>query len=265
MTTEQENAIIEEIIESFKTFAFGDIEYNVEKKPIAAFILCSCLIDQLAAFTYNEPNERNNVIYKRFIKEYLSHYIPLNLYVNLRCKLVHNYTVGEHIRLTSEDAPFENTGLGKNINVLTAKIMYNDLKVVFENLCIELRNQNSVIRQNAIGRYKYDNSKIITKVQQKFTTYLEYEADILVTHFSKELIDGQFDYKNTRWTINKIDKKEFSPGYFLVFIVATNGKETIQPQIDELITALNLETSTSVLNRLDDIQHNNPRSGGNPA
>jgi hypothetical protein len=257
MDLKSDDEIIEEIIESFETFAFGDIEYNVDKKPIAAFTLCSCLIDQLATFIYNESQTRNNIIYKRFIKEYLPHYEALDLYVNLRCKLVHNYTVGKHIRLTSEEAPYENAGLGKELNVLTAKIMYNDLKGVFEKLSIELRNKNSLTRKNAIGRYKYDDSKIITKVTIKFTTYLEYEADILVNHFTKKLLNGQFEYMNTIWVVNKIDKKEYSKGYFLVFVVATNGKQTIEPQIDEIIPALKLETSTSVLNRLDPTQHNN--------
>lgn len=244
----QEDAIIEEIIDSFKTFAFGDIEYNIEHKPIAAFILCSCLIDQLAAFRYNDLEEKNSVIYKRFIKDYLPQYRDLNLYVNLRCKLVHNYTVSQHIRLSNEDAPFENIGMGKNANVLTAKMMFKELKDVFELICQEFRDPKSLSRKNAIDRY--GSSKIITKSTQKFTTYLEYESDILIKYFSERL-KGEFDYENKKLKIHSIGKKEIGAGQFLVIVFATHGKKKIAPQIDIIIKALNLETSTTVLNELD--------------
>jgi hypothetical protein len=260
MNFKSDDEIIEEIIEAFGVFAFGDIEYNVDKKPIAAFMLCSCLIDQLATFIYNEPEERNMVIYKRFIKDYLPHYIPLNLYVNLRCKLVHNYTVGKHIRLTSEEAPYENIALGRNVNVLTAKMMYNELKLVFDKLTIEFRDQSSNIRKNAVGRYKHDNSRIIAKSTIKYTTYLEYEADLLIEHFTK-LLKGGINKGQETWEVERIDKKDLGEGRFLAFVVLSSGKKKITPQLDELITALNLETSTSVLNRLDNTQHNNPPSG----
>ena len=189
----EEDVIIEEIIDSFKTFALGDIRHNIENenpKPIAAFILCSCLIDQLAAFTYYEPPNPdgtpkygNKELYKGFINEYLPHYKPLNLYDNLRCKLVHNYTIAGHIQLTNDNAPFENMGLGKNINVLTAPIMFNDLKIVFETISNQYRTSGSPQRRKALDCYK--KNRIITHLKQKFTTYLNYEGDILIQYFSK--------------------------------------------------------------------------------
>ena len=70
MTDDQ---IIAQIIDSFHDFALGDIEHNVAPKPIAAFILCSCLIDQLAAFRYNQIDESAKY-YNEFIKDYLPQY-----------------------------------------------------------------------------------------------------------------------------------------------------------------------------------------------
>jgi hypothetical protein len=256
--------IITEIIEAFGTFAFGDIEYNVEKKPISAFILCSCLIDQLACFTYFEPPKTdgrpkfsNETLYKRFITDYLPIYKDLNLYVNLRCKLVHNYTVGKFIKLTNEDAPYENMSFGKSLNVLTAKMMYKELKIAFDKIVIEFKDPISKIRKKAIECYKHKNSRIIAKSTVKYTTYTEHEASILIQHFTALFRNG-INYGNEKWNVQRIDKKVIEQRGILVFVVMSNGKKILKPQIDEVIAILNVETSADVLNRLDPIQKNPP-------
>lgn len=250
-----DDQIIEKIIEAFKDFALGDIEYNIKGKPISAFILCSCLIDQLAAFRYNEPKEKNRVLYKRFIDDYIPHYRPLNLYVNLRCKLVHNYTVGKHIQLTSEEAPFENLGLGKNISVLTAGMMFKELKEVFNKMEIELRDKSSVVRKNAIGQFKYENSQIIGRMSHKFTSYLEHEADILIKHFTP-ILCIKINNKGLNLSIDSLTKRDVGGGRFLVLVNSTHGKrgKTKQSiQIDNILDLLKQESSSSVLNRLNPI------------
>ena len=63
---------IEEIIDSFNRFALRDIIVNIEN-PIAAFILISCFIDQMAAFAYNtQPKKKGEVgsNYKKFRQVY---------------------------------------------------------------------------------------------------------------------------------------------------------------------------------------------------
>ncbi len=251
------DAIIEEIITAFGTFALGDIEFNVSNgKPVSAFILSSCLIDQLAAFRYNEPEEKNSVIYKRFIIDYMPQYRPLNLYVNLRCKLVHNYTVGKHIRITSDEAPYENLGLGRNVNVLTAPMMYKELRAVFDKMTIELRDPGSIVRENAIARYKHEKSKIITAVTHKFTTYSEQEANILINHFTPIMCKA-WVVNHENIVIKSLSKSEHPKGQSLVLVDMVRGKrgKTKQStQIDTIITILGLETSTSVLDRLYPIQ-----------
>jgi hypothetical protein len=251
-----DDKIINEIIEAFGTFALGDIEYNVQRKPVAAFILCSCLIDQLATFRYNEPTEKNRVIYKRFIDDYMPHFRPLNLYVNLRCKLVHNYTVGKHIRLTNEEAPYENLGLGKNVNVLTAAMMYKELKRVFDEIAIELMDTASQVRKNAISRYKHEKSQIITKATYKFTTYSEGEADILIKHFTP-IICTQWMRNGENIRIGSLSKRDLGEGRFLILVNTIHGKRgktKSSTQIDPILAILGQESSTSVLNRLNPIQ-----------
>lgn len=261
----QEDEIIKEIIEAFETFALGDIEHNIDKKPIAAFILCSCLIDQLAAFRYNEPTEKNRVLYKRFIDDYISHYKPLNLYVNLRCKLVHNYTVGKHIQLTSEEAPYENLGLGKNIKVLTSKMMYNELKLVFDRIKTELLTPNSETRNNAIGKYKHDNSQIIGKKIHKFTSYTDEDADILIKHFTP-ILCRKFRMNNENVEIVSLTRQTAQPGRCMVIVNSIHGRrgKTKQAtQIDVVINTFQLESADSVLNRLNPIQLNTRPSSEN--
>jgi len=251
-----DDQIIEKIIEAFKDFALGDIEYNIEKKPISAFILCSCLIDQLATFRYNEPKEKNKVLYKRFIDDYMPHYRPLNLYVNLRCKLVHNYTVGKYIQLSSEEAPYENLGLGKNINVLTAGMMFKELKEVFNKMEIELKDVVSVVRKNAINQFKYENSQIIGKKTHHFTTYLEHEADILIKYFTP-ILCIKINNKGQNISIDSLSKRDVGGGRFLVLVNSTHGKrgKTKQStQIDPILDLIGEESSSSVLNRLNPIQ-----------
>ena len=61
---------IEEILTAFGTYALGDIKHNIDnEKPISAFILCSCLIDQMAYFAYNHSFDENEKYYKQFIKD----------------------------------------------------------------------------------------------------------------------------------------------------------------------------------------------------
>lgn len=57
-----------------------------------AFILCSCLIDALACYRYNKEATRSD--FKQFVKDYLDNRyngIDNDLYLSMRCGLVHNY------------------------------------------------------------------------------------------------------------------------------------------------------------------------------
>ena len=71
--TIEEKQIIDTIFHSLETYALGDIKFLQEnKKPIAAFILCTCFIEQISHFVYR-PNGRNKDKAIAFINEYLNY------------------------------------------------------------------------------------------------------------------------------------------------------------------------------------------------
>lgn len=68
---------LETIIHSLEHYALGDIRHN-RSRPIAAFILSICFIDQLSSFRYKLRRDAN----KRpedFIDDYMKEYSGLDL------------------------------------------------------------------------------------------------------------------------------------------------------------------------------------------
>jgi len=63
---------------------------------VGTFILGSCFIDAMASFRYGVTksilkDRKSGERYKNFVKEYLPRYNEDDLYLSLRCGLVHNY------------------------------------------------------------------------------------------------------------------------------------------------------------------------------
>jgi hypothetical protein len=92
------------IITAFETYALGDIKsIQKHKMPIAGFILCVCLIDQVSGFVYdnNVKGQRTNTERsKKFVADYLNKvsikkYDKDELIELLRNKLVHNYSLSD--------------------------------------------------------------------------------------------------------------------------------------------------------------------------
>ncbi len=156
---QDDNEIIEQIIHSFTKFNLRDIEeINKYEKDyiIAEFILCSCLIDQLSGFRYN-----NGVVskrYKQFVKEYLTKYNPNKLYYDLRNKLVHNYSVGNNYGLT-RNAKHLHLRKINGLLYLNLEDFIKDLKDAIDKYIIELRNDSDV-KRNALSWYS--KNKIIS-------------------------------------------------------------------------------------------------------
>ncbi len=98
--TIEEKQIIGTIFHSLETYALGDIKFLQENnKPIAAFILCACFLEQVSHFVYG-PNGRNKDKAVDFINEYLNEgriikYSASELVDILRNKLVHNYSLSD--------------------------------------------------------------------------------------------------------------------------------------------------------------------------
>jgi hypothetical protein len=91
---------IDIIFHSLETYALGDIKFLQQNgKPIAAFILCTCFIEQVSHFVYG-PGGRSKDKAVDFINEFLNEgkntkYSATELVDILRNKLVHNYSLSD--------------------------------------------------------------------------------------------------------------------------------------------------------------------------
>mgnify|MGYP000951427081 CR=1 FL=1 len=121
--------------------------------PIAGFILCVCLIDQLAGFRYNKECVGDR--FRKFAEEYLvpldNRYDPSHLYNDLRCKLIHEYSIGGNYALT-------NCGQEHHLKVVDGRVWLGIIPFVdhLENILTryidELHNDKK-IQDNAIAWY----------------------------------------------------------------------------------------------------------------
>lgn len=246
---------IDEIIVALGTYALGDIKYNIygiddcekkEPKPIAAFILCSCFIDQMAAFAYNHPINENEDYYKKFIREYLPpYYQAFKLYTELRCLIIHGYSIGEHLSL-SIDQPLP--GFDKqtvSASAITAIQLYNDLKTAFEKLRSELLSETST-RYNALK--KYDIAPPLTEVKHSYHKFSKVESAYLIEHYTS-LVKNHFLNGNKAWIISSVRKKKIDDSenpYVVLAVAKSNGRDFGVP-IERVTTQLNLASPIEVL------------------
>ncbi len=88
---------IDEFEVYFDAQVIGEIQKAIDNEMgAAAYILISCAIDCLASFWKGEDSCRK--VYQGFVDEFFNGlYDGLELYRDLRCRLVHNYTVGEQL------------------------------------------------------------------------------------------------------------------------------------------------------------------------
>ena len=81
---------IDTILNSFERYALSDIRH-AKPRPIAAFILSICFIEQLSTFLY-EFHSDDSKKPERFFEEYMREYKGIHLYHKARHTLVHNYS-----------------------------------------------------------------------------------------------------------------------------------------------------------------------------
>jgi hypothetical protein len=69
----EQRIIIDKVITAFERYALGNMKTVAEQKmPIAAFILASCLIDQLSGFVYGVKYLQGTPRSVKFVEEYLN-------------------------------------------------------------------------------------------------------------------------------------------------------------------------------------------------
>lgn len=144
---------IETIIHSMEHYALGDIRHN-RSKPIAAFILSMCLIDQVSSFRYPLLRDRN----KRpedLIEEYMPAYRNLDLYDMFRHSLIHHYSsLG---KFDIDNVGYENVPYHLNNNVIhiNSNVFIAHLESAFAAVCEDFRRTGSDANKNAINNSMY--------------------------------------------------------------------------------------------------------------
>jgi hypothetical protein len=233
---------IEEIIDSFTRFALRDIKVNIPN-PIAAFILISCFIDQLAAYAYNTQIGQAGANYRKFITEYFDAYDPLKLWENLRCALVHNYTLSPNFALSSEPHPSLPPTTNISANDFTVSEFVKELETALTDLSSHLRDRTKIIRCNALA--KYNDSPIVIGVNRGIWQYEELEADYLVKYYKQKVL-GQPLNEHNDLPITSIIKEPLG-NIFLVKCIAIKGNRSYEAKLDIVTQQLRLTYPIDVL------------------
>ncbi len=147
------NAGLQQIEKSLREIAYADLLETVKHElVIPAFILCSCLIEQILTFRYGSINIGSNE-FQYFVKEYLPKYNGKALRDDLRNRLIHNFSLGETYILTHKNP----NGHLKNYNsqrepiiktILNLEDLVEDLGQALNTFCHQLKT-DSQIRGNA--------------------------------------------------------------------------------------------------------------------
>jgi len=139
---------IEDIIKSFEKYALGDIRHN-KCKPIAAFILSICFIDQLSSFRYDytiKYKKRAPWIFRDYMKAYDK--IGTKIYEYFRNGLIHNYSSKGQFDIDNvgyEDVAYFDDG---NIIHINTNVFISYLEKAFEELVNDFRTVEK-IKKNA--------------------------------------------------------------------------------------------------------------------
>ena len=154
---------IETIVQSFKDYALGDINHN-RCKPIAAFILSICFIDQLSSFRYDwkiKYSKRAPWIFRDYMKAY--HPIGPKIYEFFRNGLIHNYS--SRGRFDIDNVGYENVPFFENGDIIhiNTNVFISHLETAFDELVTEFKDPSSDAHKNALETSKHNPVFIDTR------------------------------------------------------------------------------------------------------
>ena len=144
---------IETIIKSFRNYALSDIKHS-QPRPIAAFILSICFIEQLSTFLY-EFNADDAKKPERFFNDYMVESKNLNLYHKARHTLVHNYSSRGNFDIDNrgyEDLPYT---IIDEIIYINTDVFVHFLEIAFEKAIKDLAEIGSKPYLNALENSLY--------------------------------------------------------------------------------------------------------------
>jgi hypothetical protein len=249
---------IEQIRIAFEIYALGDIQGNIKEKPIASFILGSCLIDQLATFAYNvDETSDHRYYYQLFIKNYFLKYKHLGeqIYKSLRCKLVHGYTVDEFLKIMSESDVIDNDTRHTHTNALTARTLYNELVSAWGKLKSELLVEGSCARINALARF--DIAPPLVEAEYQVLRYSKEEAEYLCKFYREKMI-GKLINSNPQLVITSLEIHEFKgemtdnlqDKYIVVAVAKKSKTERLIEHLDAIARQFQMQHPLEILRHI---------------
>lgn len=107
-----------------------------------AFILGSCFIDHLSCYYSGNESDKKN--YSNFINKYLPSYDGDDLWTDMRCKLVHNYSLGNKYSIIHHHSKFHLKKDSDRRLIINLRNFVNDLCVAKDKYFTELENDEQL-------------------------------------------------------------------------------------------------------------------------
>lgn len=142
-------AQLDDLIHKLGNMAYKDIVEITSngKAPLAIFLLCTCLIEQMATYRYG-----SNGNIKKFVKKYMPQYDG-DVMHEMRNRINHNYSLHEKYALTIGS---RNAHLAQDLSgtiIINMENFVEEIGVVFNQFSTDLR-QDKGIRNNALNTLK---------------------------------------------------------------------------------------------------------------
>lgn len=139
-------AQLDDLIHKLRNMAYQDIVHITQsgKAPLAIFLLCTCLIEQMATYRYG-----SNGNIKKFMKEYMPKYDSEVMHV-MRNRINHNYSLHEMYAVTIGNRNAHLVPEEKGTIIINIENFVEEIGVVLNKWASDLR-QNKDIRNNALS------------------------------------------------------------------------------------------------------------------
>lgn len=126
--------------------------------PLAAFILVSCAIDFMSGFLEGidsfEPSASGK-LYRRYVERYMPAYNSKDVFRNIRCRLAHNYTVGDAVALIHNNSSAHDPLGSRGDKIINFENFYADFRIGVERYFLDLQKnkdlQKKFLRRSSLG------------------------------------------------------------------------------------------------------------------
>ena len=235
--TKEESEIIEYIITAFQGYALGDIKHN-QTKPVAAAILCACLLDSMSRSFFDVKNDTDRVAL--FVSKYLPQYKHLPLFKIFKNPLVHNYSFGKKYSITSDLIPALYGLPTKNGGTFSIPTFIDHLEVAINNAVSDLRTDRK-IQNIAIKNAKRDGNMVLIGRQVEEWLFDDSEKEE-VWNYYRSLILTHAQFINCQYEID-VEYETASPGNVRILVLVGKSHPKLMVQkvnLNELVRILSL-------------------------